>query len=388
MNVKSQFVPSHRGATPSLAEAFHQHAVALEAEGRSVIYLQVGQPSTPAPKSALDAITGQEHDQILGYTAAAGIAPLRERLSQHYSEQYGVNVDPRRIVVTIGASGALLLSLIGAFESGARVGLPQPFYYAYRHAMPTVGVEPVAFYPSMDDHFQPTVKDLEAVEGGLDGLVFASPGNPTGSMMPRDQMAEVADYCQRNGTWMISDEIYHGIVYDDEVPQTTALSVTDDVIVINSFSKYYSMPGWRLGWMVVPETMVEPITNLAHNLYISPSAPSQVGALAALDCRDELDQHVVRYKRNRDLLVRELPKIGFDKFTAPHGAFYLYCHVEHLHEDSVQFATDMLESCGVLTTPGSSFSPAHGHHFLRFSYAGSTEDIEEAIVRLKRWRNG
>ena len=183
--------------------------------------------------------------------------------------------------------------------------------------------------------------------------------------MPRDQMGEVADYCEGRGIWMISDEIYHGIVYDDDVQQTTALSLSDQAIVINSFSKYYSMPGWRLGWMVVPENMVEPITNLAHNLYISPPAPSQVGALAALDSRTELDGHVVRYKKNRDILVRELPKIGFDRFTAPDGAFYLYCHVAHLHEDSVQFATDMLEDCGVLTTPGTSFSPAHGHHFLR-----------------------
>jgi aspartate/methionine/tyrosine aminotransferase len=369
-----------------LAEAFHQRAVVLEKQGKSIIYLQVGQPSTPAPRSAIDAITQQEHDEILGYTGAAGIDVLRERLSRDYAERYGVDVDPRRIIITIGASGALLLTLIGAFERGARVALPQPFYYAYRHAMPTVGVEPVLFYPSMEGHFQPTVKDLETIEGQLDGLIFASPGNPTGSMMPRDQMGEIAAYCESRFIRMVSDEIYHGIIYDDDVPETTALSVSDSAIVINSFSKYYSMPGWRLGWMVVPENMVESITNLAHNLYISPSAPSQVGALAALDCRDELDGHVVRYKRNRDILVRELPKIGFDRFTAPNGAFYLYCHVAHLHEDSVAFATEMLESCGVLTTPGTSFSPAHGHHFLRMSYAGSTEDIEEAVARLKRWR--
>ena len=380
--------PSHRGSTPSLAEEFQRRAKAVEAEGRRVVYLQVGQPSTGAPAAALEAIAAESHKQILGYTGAAGLPALRERLARNYQELYGVDVSPERIIITFGASGALLLALIGGFEAGARVGLPQPFYYAYRHAMPTVGITCVPFYPAMETHFQPTVADLEAIEGGLDGLIFASPGNPTGSMMPAAQMAELADYCEGRGIRMISDEIYHGIVFDSDVPQTTALAHSQHAIVINSFSKYYSMPGWRLGWMVVPDYLVEPITNLAHNLYICPPAASQIGALAALDCRDELDQHVVRYKRNRDLLIKEMPSLGFDRFTAPQGAFYLYCHVEHLHEDSIKFAIEMLENCGVLITPGSDFSPRHGHHFLRFSYAGATEDIEEAIARIRQWRSG
>ena len=378
---------SKRGTTPSLAEEFHRRAEALEAQGKRVIYLQVGQPSTSAPAAALEAIQRESQISILGYTGAAGLPDLRERLARYYQEQYGVEVSSERIIVTLGASGAMLLALISCFEKGARVAIGQPFYYAYRHAMPTVDIECIPFYPSEETHFQPTVADLEAIEGKVDGLVFASPGNPTGSMMPPDQLAEVADYCQREGIQLISDEIYHNIIFDEDVPQATAISYSDDAIVVNSFSKYYSMPGWRLGWMVVPEYLAEPITHLAHNLYICPSAPSQFGAIEALDCREELDKHVVRYARNRDILLREMPRLGFDRFTAPHGAFYLYCHVQHMHEDSAQFAIDMLEGCGVLAAPGTDFSPRDGHHFMRFSYAGSTEDIEEGIRRIEKWRS-
>ncbi len=381
-----KYEPSHRGSTPSLAEEMHRRALAVEANGQKVIYLNVGQPSTPAPVGALEAVQSASHKTIMGYTGAAGILPLRQRLARHYGETYGVDLDPDRVLITFGASGAVILALIGCFDSGARVGLPQPFYYAYRHAMSTLGVECVPFYPSMENHFQPTVADLEAIEGGIDGLIFASPGNPSGSMMPPDQFAEIADYCETRRIRLISDEIYHGIVYDDEVPQTTALAYSQHAVVVNSFSKYYSMPGWRLGWMVLPENLVEPIANLAHNLYISPPAPSQYAALAALDCQNELDEHVVRYRRNRDIMLREMPKAGFNHYTAPHGAFYLFCHVKHLHEDSTQFCIEMLEGCGVLAAPGSDFSPRHGHHFMRFSYAGSTEDIEEAMTRLKKWR--
>ena len=272
---RNTFRASRRGSTPSLADEFARRARELEARGQSIVYLQVGQPSTGAPLAALEALHRIERESALGYTAAAGTPELRLRIARSYAELYDVELDPQRVIVTLGASGALLLALIGAFDAGARVGLPQPFYYAYRHAMPTVGIECVPFYPSTDSHFQPTVADLEAIRGGLDGLIFASPGNPSGAMMPPDQMAEIADYCTRNGIQVISDEIYHGIVYDDEVPQNTMLTHSDTAIVINSFSKYYSMPGWRLGWMVVPDYLVEPLTHLAHNLYISPSAPSQ-----------------------------------------------------------------------------------------------------------------
>ena len=315
---KKRFRPSRRGATPSIAEQMKTRARAVEAKGKKVISLQVGQPSTGAPAGALEAVHKASENSILGYTSSAGISELRERLAKNYQQLYGVEVDSERIVITFGASGAMILALVGCFDVGARVALPQPFYYGYRHAM----------------------------------------------------------------------GIYHGIVFDDEVPQKTAIAYSDEVIVVNSFSKYYSMAGWRLGWMVLPEYLIEPISNLAHNLYLCPPAPSQFGALHALDCSEELDGHVARYKTNRDILLKELPSAGFDKFAAPHGAFYLYCHVKHLHEDSLQFAIDMLEGCGVLVAPGSDFSVRHGHHFIRFSYAGATQDIEEAVSRIKKWRAG
>ncbi|MEE2781558.1 MAG: aminotransferase class I/II-fold pyridoxal phosphate-dependent enzyme [Planctomycetota bacterium] len=383
----TRFHPSRRGATPSVAEQMRSRARKVEAKGEKVIYLQVGQPSTGAPAGAIDAIHRASDTSILGYTSAAGIPELRARISKNYQDQYGVTVDPERIVITFGASGAMILALIGCFDAGARIALPQPFYYGYRHAMGTLGVECVPFDTSMESHFQPTVDDIEQIEGEIDGLIFASPGNPTGSMMPREQMQELSDYCQRKEIRLISDEIYHGIVFDDEVPQQTATAFSDEIIVVNSFSKYYSMAGWRLGWMVLPEYLVEPISNLAHNLYLCPPAPSQYGALHAMDCREELDGHVDRYKKNRDILLAKMPEMGFDRYSAPHGAFYLYCHVKHLHEDSLQFAIEMLEGCGVLAAPGSDFSVRHGHHYIRFSYAGSTADVEEAVARMTKWRN-
>jgi len=385
---KTRFHPSHRGATPSVAEKMRSRAKEVEAKGQKVIYLQVGQPSTGAPAGAIDAIRQASDTSILGYTSAAGIPELRQRIAKNYQEQYGVTVDSARIVITFGASGAMILALVGCFDAGARIALPQPFYYGYRHAMGTLGVECVPFDVSIKNHFQPTVEDLEKIEGEIDGVIFASPGNPTGSMMPEQQMQELSEYCQRKKIRLISDEIYHGIVFDDDVPQQTAAAFSEEVIIVNSFSKYYSMAGWRLGWMVLPEYMVEPISNLAHNLYLCPPTPSQFGALHALDCREELDGHVARYKKNRDILLAQMPAMGFDRYAAPHGAFYLYCHVQHLHKDSLKFAIEMLEGCGVLAAPGSDFSVRHGHHFIRFSYAGATADIEEAVDRMKQWRGG
>lgn len=386
MNHASKFRPSHRGSSPSIAEQLQARARAVEARGERVVYLHVGQPSTGAPIGTLEAVQTAGHSSILGYTSAAGIDPLRERIARQYAELHEVEIDPQRIIVTLGASGAMILSIVGCFDEGQRVGLPQPFYYGYRYAMSTLGVECVRFDTSMENHFQPTIADIEAIDGGIDGLVIASPNNPTGSMIEPAALRELAEYCEQREIRLLSDEIYHGIVFDDEVPEATSASFSDEAIVINSFSKYYSMAGWRLGWMVLPDYLVEPISNLAHNLYLCPPAPAQIGALHALDCRDELDLHVERYRRNRDLMLERLPDMGFDRFTAPHGAFYLYCHVKHMHEDSVEFCIDMLEGAGVLAAPGSDFCPDSGQHFVRFSYAGATEEIEEALDRIGGWR--
>ena len=386
MTNASVFKPSQRGGAPSIAEELQAKARALESNGKDIVYLQIGQPSTGAPRGTLDAIQRTSENSTLGYTGAAGILPLRQKISEQYRDLYDTEVDPERIIISFGASGAMILALVGCFDEGQRVGLPQPFYYGYRRAMGSLGVECVPFETSMENGFQPTIKDIEAIDGKIDGLIIASPGNPTGSMVSPDQLRELAQYCEHEGIRFISDEIYHGIVFNEDMPQATAATYSDEAIVVNSFSKYYSMAGWRLGWMVVPEALASPISNLAHNLYLCPPAPSQYGALHAMDCRKELDHHVERYRRNRDILVKRLPAMGFDRFTAPHGAFYLYCHVEHLAKDSVDFCVDMLEGAGVLVAPGTDFCPTTGKHFIRFSYAGETKVIEEAMDRLEAWR--
>ena len=386
MATAAKFRPSHRGSSPSVAEQLQSRARQVEARGTRVIYLHVGQPSTGAPDGTLQAVEAASRNSTLGYTPAAGIDALRERIARQCSELHEVAIDPERVVVTLGASGAMILAIVGCFDEGQRVALPQPFYYGYRYAMSTLGIECVRFETSMENHFQPRIADIEAIEGDIDGLVIASPNNPTGSMITPAELRELAEYCERRGIRLISDEIYHGIVFDDEVPEVTGVAFSDETIAVNSFSKYYSMAGWRLGWMVLPDYLVAPISNLAHNLYLCPPAPAQVGALHALDCRKELDHHVERYRRNRDILLKRLPAIGFDRFTAPPGAFYLYCHVKHMHEDSVEFCIEMLEEAGVLVAPGSDFCPDSGQHFVRFSYAGSTEEIEEAVDRIGRWR--
>lgn len=386
MEIPQNFRPSHRGSSPSIAEQLQARAYKLEAGGADIRYLQVGQPRTGAPAGTVEAIAAASTESALGYTSAAGIAPLRERLARQYAECNDVEVDPDRIIVTLGASGAILLAIVGCFDEGQRIGLPQPFYYGYRYAMETLGVECVRFETKTENHFQPTIADIEAIEGGIDGLVIASPNNPTGSMIPPAELRELAEYCVRREIRLISDEIYHGIVFDDDVPELSGVACNPETIVVNSFSKYYSMAGWRLGWMVVPDYLVEPISNLAHNLYLCPPTPAQVGAVHALDCREELDRHVEHYRRNRDQMVERLPGMGFDRFTAPHGAFYLYCHVEHLHEDSVDFCIEMLEEAGVLAAPGSDFCPDSGQHYVRFSYAGESTDVDEALDRIERWR--
>jgi len=385
-NRSPNFKPSQRGAHPSIAEELRAKARVLEASGRDIVYLQIGQPSTGAPDGVISAIDDASLHSPMGYTGAAGNTDLKNRLALQYKELYGAEVDPEQIIITFGASGAMLLAIIGCFDVGKRIALPQPFYYGYRHAMDTLGVECVLFETSLENNLQPTVEDLEAIEGPIDGLIVASPGNPTGSMLKPEQLKELAEYCEKRGIRFISDEIYHGIVFDENVPQATACSYSDEAIVVNSFSKYYSMAGWRLGWMVVPDYLVAPISSLAHNLYLCPPVPAQIGALHAIDCRPELDHHVERYRRNRDILLEALPPLGFDRFTSPDGAFYLYCHVQHMSEDSVQFCIEMLENANVLVAPGSDFSPMSGQHYIRFSYAGATEQIETAVDRIATWR--
>ena len=381
MNIK----PSNRGAAPSHAEELSQMAAKLRGEGLSIIALNVGQPSTGAPIEAIRAVQISEETQH-GYSPAAGITPLRERISLFYKQKYKVDVAPERILVTNGASGAFSLTFIGCFDEGQVIGVPLPCYYSYLNTLSILGLKKEEFHPSKANNYQPTVKDLQSLTTKINGLLITSPSNPTGAMIPPAQLRELAEYCQNNDILLISDEIYHGIVYNKDIGEVTALNYSNDVIVINSFSKYFSMPGWRLGWMVVPEILVDPLRKLARNLYIAPPAPSQFTALACFECQDTLDAHVKHYAINRDIFLKEMPKAGFDKFPPLDGAFYLYAHVQHLTMDSVEFCKKMLRETGVVATPGTDFDPVHGHHYVRFSYAGSTEDIKEATARLIKWR--
>lgn len=363
-----------------------RRAAEQEARGTHVIHMEVGQPSTPAPWAAREAAKRAVDQDKLGYTLALGLEPLRERIARHYRVFYGVEVAPERVVVTTGSSAAFVLAFLALFGQGERVGLPAPGYPCYRHILTTLGCEPVLVPTGPETRWMPTARAVVDLAGstGLAGLVLASPANPTGTLLSPLRLAEIVATCLRHGTWLVSDEIYHGLTY--EMPAETALKYSDDVVVINSFSKYFSMTGWRVGWMVVPSGMVRTMERLTQNLYISPPAIAQAAALGAFDAMDELEANKRLYAENRALLLQELPKAGFEKIAPADGAFYLYCDVSHFTEDSLAFAGAMLEETGVAATPGVDFDAARGSRYLRFSYAGSAADMAEAARRLQAWQ--
>jgi len=358
-------------------------AAEKEAAGETVIHLEVGQPSTPAPKGALAAAHAALDADRIGYVAALGIPALRERIARHYRDSHGVDVSAERVVVTTGSSGGFPLAFLASFDAGDRVALAAPGYPAYRNILAALDLEAVDLPTSAADRFQPTVAALEKA-GPIAGLIVASPSNPTGTMVTRAELKVLADWCQAHHVQLISDEIYHGIVYEGEA--ASAVEVSEHAIVVNSFSKYFSMTGWRVGWLVVPPELVRPIERLTQNFFISVPTLSQHAALAAFDCRDELDGHVRRYKTNRDLLMAGLPGAGLDRLAPAQGAFYLYADVSHLTNDSRDFCKRMLAEAGVATTPGVDFDRARGTGTLRISFAGSTAEMEEAIRRLRQWR--
>ncbi len=358
-------------------------AAEKEATGDSVIHLEVGQPSTPAPKAVLAAAHAALDSDRIGYVAALGLPALRERIARHYRETYKCEVSPERVIVTTGSSGGFPLAFLASFDAGERVALAAPGYPAYRNILAALNLEAVDLPTSPADRFQPTVQALEKA-GPVAGLIVASPSNPTGTMVTRDELTRLAQWCDQNEVRLISDEIYYGIVYEGEA--TSAVEVSDQAIVVNSFSKYFSMTGWRIGWLVVPPDLVRPIERLSQNFFISVPTLSQHAALAAFDCREELDGHVRRYRANRDLLMAGLPAAGFDRLMPAQGAFYLYADVSHLTNDSRDFCKRMLQEAGVATTPGIDFDRARGAGTLRISFAGSTAEMEEAVRRLKAWR--
>ena len=355
-----------------------------EASGNDVIHMEVGQPGTSAPPPVLQAAHAALDNDRLGYTLAFGIEPLRERLSQHYQDFYGLDVPARRIAITTGSSCGFIVAFLSAFNAGGRVALANPGYPAYRNILKALDVEPVGIPVGPESNFQPTPEILDAVEGDLDGLIIASPSNPTGTMIMHDEMKALVEYCKERSIRLVSDEIYHGITYEQKA--CSALEFSDDAIVINSFSKYFSMTGWRLGWMVVPESLLRSVECLSQNLFISPPTLSQLACVAAFDCKEHLDGHVAKYRLNRDLLNDLLPKAGFDKLSQADGAFYLYADVSHMTNDSEEFCRRCLAETGVAITPGVDFDPDRGNQFVRFSFAGPFEDMAEAARRLIEWQ--
>jgi len=355
-----------------------------EASGRDVLHLEVGQPGTGAPSAVIAAAKAALDRDRLGYTDAFGIPALRERIAAYYLEHYGCQVPVERIAVTTGSSAAFILSFLAAFEPGDRVALAAPGYPAYRNILTALGIEAVEIPVGADSRFQPTPEHLAELLPRIDGLIVASPSNPTGTMLHPDDLGRLAAFCSDNGVRLISDEIYHGITYG-VIPEKTAAALSPDAIVINSFSKYFSMTGWRLGWMIVPPDLLRAIECLAQNLFISPPAISQHAGAVAFDCRAELDRNVARYAENRTILLDRLPHAGFNEFASADGAFYLYAHIVNLTNDSDAFCRRMLAEAGVAATPGIDFDTKRGHAYMRFSFARSTDDIVAAADKLIEW---
>ncbi|MCV2878705.1 aminotransferase class I/II-fold pyridoxal phosphate-dependent enzyme [Sedimentimonas flavescens] len=355
-------------------------ARAAEAAGRHIIHMEVGQPSTPAPAQARAALAKTLERDSLGYTVSLGLPALREGIARLYARWYGVDLDPARVVVTAGSSGAFVLAFSALFDAGDRVALGEPGYPSYRQILRAMSVTPVGIQSRPENRYQPVPSEIPA---DVQGLIVASPGNPSGTMLGKPQLAALMAEAAPRDIAFISDEIYHGLHYGDRA--VSALEISDQAYVINSFSKYFSMTGWRVGWMVVPEDHIRTVERLAQNLFICPPHASQIAALAALDCIDELEANRAVYAENRRLMLEGLPKAGFTKIAPPDGAFYIYADVSDLTQDSVAFAAEILEKAGVAVTPGLDFDPRRGARTLRFSYARATADIAEGLGRLTRF---
>ena len=351
----------------------------LEDAGRHVIHMEVGQPGTGAPKAATEALHRAMQSGPLGYTVALGLPELRARIARMYGAWYDVDLDPKRVVITPGSSGGFLLSFTALFDTGDRVGIGAPGYPSYRQILRALDLQPVDLPTALENRFQPVPRDFEDMD--LAGLLVASPANPTGTMLDEPAMRALIEAAGARGASFVSDEIYHGIEY--EAKAVTALQITDDVYVINSFSKYFSMTGWRVGWMVVPEDHVRIVERIAQNMFICAPHASQIAALAAMDAEEELQENMDVYTTNRALMLKGLAEAGFNRIAPPDGAFYVYADVSDLTTDSRAFAAEILEQAGVSVTPGLDFDPERGHGTLRFSYARSTADIIEGLGRLK-----
>ena len=369
---------SSRGMVdPFIVMDVMESARAAEAAGRHVIHMEVGQPSTPAPAGARAALAAAMETEALGYTVALGLPALRQGIADLYRRWYGVEVDPARVIVTAGSSAAFLLAFTALFDAGEKVALGEPGYPSYRQILRALSLTPVGIPTRAEDRYQPRPGEIPA---DVQGLIVASPANPSGTMLDRPALAALIGAAAERGLAFVSDEIYHGLHYEGRA--VSALEISDDVCVINSFSKYFSMTGWRVGWMVVPESHVRTVERLAQNMFICPPHASQVAARAALGCIDELEANRAVYAENRRLMLEGLPRAGFTRIAPPDGAFYIYADVSDLTGDSRAFAAEILDKAGVAVTPGLDFDPRRGAGTLRFSYARSTADIRESLARL------
>jgi aspartate/methionine/tyrosine aminotransferase len=383
---KRLLTPSGRSNVPPFMVMDVMAAAArIEAAGGRVVHMEVGQPAAPAPGTAIAAARAALDTGRLGYTEALGIASLRARIARHYNEVYNVDVDPGRVIVTTGSSAGFILAFLALFEAGDRVAVAIPGYPPYRHILSALGCEPVLIETSAQTRWEINGEALLAAHrrAQLKGVLVASPANPTGTMIKADELAALIRIAEDAGIRFISDEIYHGLDY--VFPAQTAAALSDHAVIINSFSKYFCMTGWRIGWMVVPEPLVRPIERLQQNLAISVPTLAQIGAQAAFDGRAEMETVKHGYEENRRILLEGLPKAGLEKFLPVDGAFYVYADVSRFCDDSFVFAKSMLEEAGVAATPGVDFDPLEGRHFIRFCYAGSAAEMHEAVARIGAW---
>ncbi len=372
---------SHRSAVdPFLVMDVVSSAARLEAEGRRVIHMEIGQPGTPAPKVARAALAHAMERDALGYSVSLGLPSLKNKIAGLYAQRHGLDINPDRIVVTAGASGAFVLAFTALFDAGDRVALGVPGYPSYRQILKALSLSPVDILTTLETRYQP-----QSIPKGVHGLILASPGNPSGTMLDRERLSDLVGQANAIGASVVSDEIYHGLSYVGR--EVSALEVSEDLYVVNSFSKYFSMTGWRLGWMVVPEDHIRTVERLAQNMFICAPHASQIAGLAAFDAIPELEANVAVYARNRQLMLETLPRIGFDRIAPPDGAFYVYADVSELTDDSKALAADILEKAGVALTPGHDFDPGRGAGTLRFSYAGATGEIEEGLEKLTEYMN-
>ena len=378
---------SRRGKIPPfIVMDVMQAAAEREASSKAVFHLELGQPGTSAPQGVLTAAKQAIDNNRLGYTLARGIPELRTAIAGHYNSSYNLNIDPSRIFVSTGSSGGFVLSFLSAFDAGDRVAMATPGYPCYRNILSAFGIESVSILTEAEHRYQPTpvlLEDLVREQGPIDGLIIASPSNPAGTIIDSLGMEELCSYCGDNGIRLISDEIYHGITYGSQA--VSALEFDGNAFIINSFSKYFSMTGWRLGWMVVPEDLIRAVECLAQNLFISAPTLSQIAGVAAFDCSVELEENVAKYAANRSLLLKQLPKAGFNRLAPADGAFYIYADVTELTNDSLEFCRRILNETGVAITPGVDFDPDRGNRYVRFSFAASHEEVTGATSALIDW---